>query len=86
MFYNDIRTLWSPETGENKTTNLLGSYSWPFNVTLPREINLQATSSTRGTVSAIKSPPSFTSRASPGYIDYRLIVTFRRGALRVDQT
>jgi hypothetical protein len=28
-------------------------------------------------------PPNFTERASPAYIDYKLIVTVQRGVLRV---
>ena len=30
-------------------------------------------------------PPNFTERASPAYIDYKLIVTVQRGMLRVNQ-
>jgi len=31
-------------------------------------------------------PPSFSERASPAYVDYKLVVTVRRGAFKVNQT
>jgi len=83
VFYKDTRPLWTPDANETKASNLSGSVVWPFSMSLPREVHVASTS--KGIPNAIKAPPSFTDRASPAYIDYRLIVTFRRGALRVNQ-
>jgi len=75
LFLKEEQTLW---TG----SKLIGKYSWPFTFTLPKEVPVKDTDKT-GT---FRLPPNYTERASPAYIDYRLIVTVRRGFLKVNQT
>lgn len=85
-FLDIKQTLWAPSAKEGKQpTRLNGHYSWPFEITLPQEVAVSATT-TRKEEKLYKLPPSFTEKASPAYIDYRLIVTVKRGAFRVNQT
>jgi hypothetical protein len=50
---------------------------------LPKEVFLKESDTKSGT---FRLPPHFTERASPAYIDYRLVVTVKRGFLKVNQT
>lgn len=59
-----------------------GKYSWPFSLPLPSEVELQD----QKTKKKFPIPPSFSERASTGYVDYKLIVTVKRGMLKVNQT
>ncbi|RPD59528.1 hypothetical protein L227DRAFT_575968 [Lentinus tigrinus ALCF2SS1-6] len=73
--------LWS-KTASSKTT---GKQKWPFSITLPAD----TTVSERGKkqqAHIYPLPPSFSERASPAYIDYRLVVTVKRSSFRVNQT
>lgn len=65
-------------------SKLGGQQNWPFSITLPKETSVAETP--KGTPSNYPLPPSFSERASPAYLDYKLIVTIKRGALRVNQT
>ncbi|KAG6828626.1 hypothetical protein H0H92_007271, partial [Tricholoma furcatifolium] len=40
----------------------------------------------KGKGKSYKLPPNFTEKASPAYIDYRLVVTVKRGAFKANQT
>jgi hypothetical protein len=55
-----------------------GRYSWAFSIALPSETTIAT--------QLFRLPPSFWERASPAYIDYRIIVTIKRGAFKVDHT
>jgi hypothetical protein len=57
--------------------------AWPFSLKLPSETILAET--LKGEKKPYPLPPTFTERASPAYIDYKLIVTVKKGALRVNQ-
>lgn len=86
-FYEQKTVLWSSSataTNDDSSTSPpslehTSLYTWPFMFFLPSEIELPP-----GEV--IKAPPTYTARDSPVYIDYKVIVTFKRGALRGDQT
>jgi hypothetical protein len=84
-FLDEELTLWSPSAdGRKSSTKLNGQHTWPFEFTLPSEVPVLET---KGKDKKIyKLPPYFSERASPAYIDYRLVVTVKRGALKVNQT
>ncbi|KAF8905073.1 hypothetical protein CPB84DRAFT_1845155 [Gymnopilus junonius] len=75
LFLKEEQTLW---TG----SKLTGKYSWPFSFTLPKEVSVKDSDKT----GIFRLPPNYTERASPAYIDYKLVVTVRRGFLKVNQT
>ena len=83
MFHEEARELWSSAGSSAKLSG--GQYSWPFALTLPTEIEVAV-----GPRGAAKErfplPPSFSERASPAYIDYKVTVTVRRGGLRVNNS
>ncbi|EKM58518.1 uncharacterized protein PHACADRAFT_252915 [Phanerochaete carnosa HHB-10118-sp] len=60
-----------------------GKASWPFSLTLPPEVS--ASNKPKGKAELYRLPPTFTERASPVYVDYKLIATVRRGAFKVNQ-
>ena len=89
--------LWDNKTGGKAK----GKISWPFSITLPSENAVSERPKGRADVYRLPPTftgklPSMQSltylfleiveRASPAYIDYKLVVTVRRGALRVNQT
>lgn len=59
-----------------------GHYTWPFEIALPNETEVLD----RKEKKKFALPPSFTERASPAYINYKITVIVKRGALRVNQT
>ena len=74
-FLKEEQVLW---TG----SKLVGKHSWPFSFQLPKEVSVKD-GDKPGT---FRLPPNYTERASPAYIDYRLVVTVKRGFLKVNQT
>jgi len=86
LFINAETDLWTPSMalpdGSKVTKFAKGKYSWPFSLTLPSEVELQD----QKTKKKFSLPPSFSERASTGYVDYKLIVTVKRGMLKVNQT
>lgn len=80
IFLKETQTLWTPTAGSGSM--LKGKHSWPFKFVLKREI-LMKEEKKDGMIYRL--PPNFTERASPAYIDYKLIVTVHRGMLRVNQ-
>ncbi|KAG1835291.1 hypothetical protein EV424DRAFT_1309370 [Suillus variegatus] len=59
-----------------------GHYTWPFEIALPNETEVLD----RKEKKRFPLPPSFTERASPAYINYKITAIIKRGALRVNQT
>ncbi|KAG8213462.1 hypothetical protein J3R82DRAFT_11980 [Butyriboletus roseoflavus] len=86
LFLNTETNLWIPSMslpdGSQVAKLATKKYSWPFSLALPAEIEVQD----QKTKKKFPLPTSFSERASTGYIDYKLIVTIKRGMLRVDQT
>ncbi|KAJ7094264.1 hypothetical protein C8R44DRAFT_814125 [Mycena epipterygia] len=81
VFLDLNQELW-PAAGEKSGGKLAkGAYSWPFTFTLPTKVSPV---DAKGVV--IAAPPSFSERASPAYIDYRIVATVKRGAFKVKQT
>ncbi|OAX36431.1 hypothetical protein K503DRAFT_772523 [Rhizopogon vinicolor AM-OR11-026] len=79
------KELWSPTTAlpdGSKVSKLEKCrHAWPFEMTLPKETEVLD----RKEKKIFHLPPSFTERASPAYINYKLTVVLKRGALRVNQ-
>lgn len=68
---------------------LKGLQSWAFEFVLPEEVAVPSVSGRKLNSSGEKMyrlPPSFSEKASTSYTDYRLIVTVKRGFLKLDQT
>ena len=80
-FLDIVETLWVPSSTSG--SKLSGKMSWPFSLKLPPDTMLAET--IKGEKKRYPLPPTFTERASPAYIDYKLIVTVKKGALRVNQ-
>ncbi|KAH9481699.1 hypothetical protein JR316_0006226 [Psilocybe cubensis] len=73
IFLKEEKSLW---TGSKLKP---GKQSWPFKFVLPKEVTIKD-------AGTFRIPPHYTERASPAYIDYKLIVTVKRGFLKVNQT
>ena len=80
IFLKQEKTLWTPSGKESK---LGGKHVWPFEFSLPSVVNVKDGEPVKK--SNFRLPPSFTERASPAYIDYKIIITVKRGFLRVNQ-
>lgn len=80
------KELWTPAmalpNGSMMPKLEKGRYTWPFEIALPDETEVLD----RKEKKRFPLPPSFTERASPAYINYRITVIIKRGALRVNQT
>lgn len=76
-------TLWPPkDASKAPSPKLKGKYSWPFEFVLPKEVEVAGPHGRNG---LFRLPPSFSERASPAYLDYRIVVTIKRGMLKVNQ-
>jgi len=81
LFLDIIEPVWTPASlGEGK---LVGQHTFPFSITIPRDVMIAPVP--KAAPKSIPLPPTFSERASPAYIDYRLFVTVRRGRLRVNK-
>ncbi|KAJ7126829.1 hypothetical protein C8R44DRAFT_105996 [Mycena epipterygia] len=80
IFLDLNQGLW-PASNDKSSKLAKGKYSWDFTFTLPSKVSLP---NAKGIT--IATPPSFSERASPAYIDYRLTATVKRGAFKVNQT
>lgn len=75
--------LWD---AKSDSTKLKGKKSWPFSLPLPQECSILERSKGKEPQQVYPLPPTFSERASPAYIDYKLVVTVRKSAFRVNQT
>jgi hypothetical protein len=81
LFLDITKPVWTPASPcEGK---VVGQHTFPFSVTIPRDINVSPVPKVGP--KSYPLPPTFSERASPAYIDYRLFVTVRRGRLRVNK-
>ncbi|KAM5531766.1 hypothetical protein V8D89_014536 [Ganoderma adspersum] len=60
-----------------------GKQSYPYSITLPGDTTFPERG--KKALETFPLPPSFSERASPAYIDYKLVVTVKKGSLRVNQ-
>ncbi|KAI9000455.1 hypothetical protein BD414DRAFT_1082 [Trametes punicea] len=75
--------LWNAKSAPSK---LVGKQCWPFSITLPAECTVSEPGRSKQPQQVYPLPPTFSERASPAYIDYKLVVTVRKSAFRVNQT
>lgn len=73
--------MWAPSPGA--PAKLTGKHSWPFEYTFPSEVRVIDPKT--GVASMYPLPPTFSERASPSYIMYKLVVTVKRGMFKVNQ-
>lgn len=77
-------TLWDGKSTTSAVAKPTGKQSWPFSLALPSEIALPGKGKRASQTYIL--PPSFSERASPAYVEYKVIVTVRRGLFRANQT
>jgi hypothetical protein len=81
LFLDITESVWTPASpSEGK---VVGQHAFPFSITIPRDVNVAPVP--KAAPKSFLLPPTFSERASPAYIDYRLFVTVRRGRLRVNK-
>ncbi|KAF8485983.1 hypothetical protein DFH94DRAFT_162838 [Russula ochroleuca] len=81
LFLDITEPVWTPaSTSEGK---VVGQHRFPFSITLPRDATIAPVP--KAAPKCFSLPPTFSERASPAYIDYRLFLTVRRGRLRVNK-
>ncbi|KAJ7761956.1 hypothetical protein DFH07DRAFT_956974 [Mycena maculata] len=78
LFLDLNETLWPNSTDK---PGKLAKGSWNFSFTLPTTVTPADPKGLN-----LPAPPSFSERASPAYIDYRLVTTIRRGTFKANQT
>ncbi|KAJ3795796.1 hypothetical protein GGU11DRAFT_746737 [Lentinula aff. detonsa] len=77
IFLDTTQTVWSPDPKQGKSgEKLQGKHALPFKFVLPKEVTM---SLSKNKQAEFKLPPNFSERASPSYIDYKLIVIVKRG-------
>jgi hypothetical protein len=81
VFLDITEPVWTPASASEG--RLVGQHRFPFSITLPRDATIAPVP--QAAPKSFLLPPTFSERASPAYIDYRLFVTVRRGRLRVDK-
>jgi hypothetical protein len=81
LFLDVTKAVWTPASpSEGK---VVGQHTFPFSITIPRDVMIAPVP--KAAPKSFPLPPTFSERASPAYIDYRLFVTVRRGRLRVNK-
>ncbi|KAK7016285.1 hypothetical protein R3P38DRAFT_2993497 [Favolaschia claudopus] len=80
LFLDISQDLW-PSANDKSGKLAKGKHSWPWTFTLPTRVKPVDAKGLE-----VEAPPNFTERASPAYIDYRVVVTAKRGAFKVNQT
>ncbi len=78
-FLDITHELWNAKTSPKPK----GKQSYPYSITLPGDAALPERGKKASQTFPL--PPSFSERASPAYIDYKLVVTVKKSSLRVNQ-
>jgi hypothetical protein len=81
LFLDITEPVWTPASPSE--AKVVGQHTFPFSITIPRDVKIAPVP--KAAPKSIPLPPTFSERASPAYIDYRLFVTVRRGRLRVNK-
>ncbi|KAF8271168.1 hypothetical protein EI94DRAFT_615456 [Lactarius quietus] len=77
VFLDKTEPVWTPASSQEG--KVVGVHTHAFSISIPRDAVLVSATPQRFSL-----PPTFTERASPAYIDYKLYVTVRRGGLRMN--
>lgn len=98
-FVDECTTLWSKEMGDPRypdsssngrySGKLMGSYTFPFSITLPSTVTLplagsSSTSSTPGASGPFRLPETFLERQSQVTVQYDMELNILRSRFRVD--
>ncbi|KIK55150.1 hypothetical protein GYMLUDRAFT_176063 [Collybiopsis luxurians FD-317 M1] len=84
LFLNTTQPIWSPDPNKGKAGERLeGNRAFPFKFILPKEVTM---SLAKNRAATFKLPPNFSERASPSYIDYKLVVNVKRGMFQANVT
>lgn len=80
LFLDKTEPIWTPTSA--KEAKVVGTHTHAFSIAIPRDTMVAP--APKATPKRFSLPPTFSERASPAYIDYKLYVTVRRGGLRVN--
>jgi hypothetical protein len=80
VFLDKTEQVWTPASASEG--KVVGQHTYPFSIPIPRDTTIAPTP--KAAPKRFSLPPSFTERASPAYIDYKVYVTVRRGGLRLN--
>jgi len=80
LFLDKTEPVWTPASP--REAKVVGAHTHAFSITIPRDAVVAPVP--KATPKRFSLPPTFSERASPAYIDYKLYVTVRRGGLRVN--
>jgi len=80
VFLDKTEQVWTPASASEG--KVVGQHTYPFSIPIPRDTTIAPTP--KAAPKRFSLPPTFTERASPAYIDYKVYVTVRRGRLRVN--
>ena len=80
LFLDITEPVWIPASPQEG--KVVGTHTHAFMIPIPRDTMVAPVP--KATPKPFPLPPTFSERASPAYIDYRLYVTVRRGGLRVN--
>ncbi|KAI0342666.1 hypothetical protein BDW22DRAFT_1357119 [Trametopsis cervina] len=80
VFLTSTQELWDSKTSGKAPS---GRQSWPFSIPIPTTADVADKPKAKAETYSL--PPTFSERASPAYIDYKLTVTVKRSAFRVNQ-
>lgn len=80
VFLDKKETIWTPASSHEG--KVVGTHTHAFSISIPREAEVSP--APKAPPKRFALPPTFTERASPAYIDYKLCLTVRRGGLRIN--
>lgn len=80
----DPRAPSASVSGASFSEKLRGDYSWPFTLTLPRDVTLLPKSNNKGPAETFFLPPTFLERSTKASIQYDIHAEVRRGRFRAD--
>ncbi|KAH9063997.1 hypothetical protein EDB87DRAFT_1557455 [Lactarius vividus] len=80
LFLDKTEPVWTPASPSE--AKVVGTHTHTFSISIPRDAAVALVP--KATPKRFSLPPTFSERASPAYIDYKLYVTVRRGGLRVN--
>lgn len=80
VFLDKTEQVWTPASASEG--KVVGQHTYPFSIAIPRDTTIAP--APKAAPKRFSLPPTFTERASPAYIDYKVYVTVRRGGLRVN--
>ncbi|KAI0319527.1 hypothetical protein OF83DRAFT_1109896 [Amylostereum chailletii] len=78
VFISETQELWSPLSPASSERFPSGTHTFPIFFPLPSEASFTFN---RGPPQSHRLPPTFSERASPVYVDYRLTVSMRRSGI-----